>query len=78
MVSFQNETWARVGEVLDLVYAAPKTCRSRCQGERRAMQPEQGRPTVNIAPNNPVFDLPVIVGIEEGLFAKAEIGRAHV
>ena len=35
------------------------------------MQPEQGRPTVNIAPNNPVFDLPVIVGIEEGLFAKA-------
>ena len=28
-------------------------------------------PTVKIAPNNPVFDLPVIVGIEEGLFAKA-------
>jgi len=28
-------------------------------------------PTVRIAPNNPVFDLPVIVGIEEGLFAKA-------
>jgi NitT/TauT family transport system substrate-binding protein len=26
---------------------------------------------VNIAPNNPVFDLPVIVGIEEGLFAAA-------
>ena len=26
---------------------------------------------VNIAPNNPVFDLPVIVGIQEGLFAKA-------
>src|SRR5438132_10025393 len=35
------------------------------------MQPEQARPTVKIAPNNPVFDLPVIVGIEEGLFAKA-------
>src|SRR5213076_249099 len=35
------------------------------------MQPNQQRPTVNIAPNNPVFDLPVIVGIEEGLFAKA-------
>jgi NitT/TauT family transport system substrate-binding protein len=35
------------------------------------MQPEQNRPTVSIAPNNPVFDLPVIVGIEEGLFAKA-------
>ena len=29
------------------------------------------RPTVKIAPNNPVFDLPVIVGIEEGLFARA-------
>ena len=26
---------------------------------------------VKIAPNNPVFDLPVIVGIEEGLFEKA-------
>src|SRR5258707_15305152 len=35
------------------------------------MQPEQARPTVKIAPNNPVFDLPVIVSIEEGLFAKA-------
>jgi NitT/TauT family transport system substrate-binding protein len=29
------------------------------------------RPAVRIAPNNPVFDLPVIVGIEEGLFGKA-------
>lgn len=29
------------------------------------------RPVVRIAPNNPVFDLPVIVAIEEGLFAKA-------
>jgi NitT/TauT family transport system substrate-binding protein len=35
------------------------------------MQPSQNRPIVKIAPNNPVFDLPVIVGIEEGLFAKA-------
>lgn len=26
---------------------------------------------VKIAPNNPVFDLPVLVGIEEGLFSKA-------
>ena len=26
------------------------------------------KPLVRIAPNNPVFDLPVIVGIEEGLF----------
>src|SRR5499433_4595512 len=31
----------------------------------------QSKPAVRIAPNNPVFDLPVIVGIEEGLFAKA-------
>ncbi len=35
------------------------------------MSPAQVLPTVRIAPNNPVFDLPVIVGIEEGLFAKA-------
>jgi NitT/TauT family transport system substrate-binding protein len=27
--------------------------------------------TVRIAPNNPVFDLPVIVAMEEGLFARA-------
>jgi NitT/TauT family transport system substrate-binding protein len=32
---------------------------------------EAAKPVVRIAPNNPVFDLPVIVGIEEGLFAKA-------
>ena len=35
------------------------------------MPAKNGRPVVKIAPNNPVFDLPVIVGIEEGLFAKA-------
>src|SRR5688572_15089982 len=29
------------------------------------------RIVVKIAPNNPVFDLPVIVAIEEGVFAKA-------
>ena len=29
------------------------------------------RPVVKVAPNNPVFDLPVTVGIEEGLFDKA-------
>lgn len=29
------------------------------------------RPVVRIAPNNPVFDLPVLVGIEEKLFDKA-------
>jgi NitT/TauT family transport system substrate-binding protein len=29
------------------------------------------RPTVRIAPNSPVFDLPVLVAIEEGLFEKA-------
>src|SRR4051794_23043562 len=34
------------------------------------------RPVVKIAPNNPVFDLPVIVGIEEGLFEKAELDVA--
>jgi NitT/TauT family transport system substrate-binding protein len=31
----------------------------------------QEKTIVRIAPNNPVFDLPVIVGIEEGLFARA-------
>jgi len=35
------------------------------------MPTTQDRPVVRIAPNNPVFDLPVIVGIEEGLFADA-------
>ena len=35
------------------------------------MASSQGKPIVRIAPNNPVFDLPVIVGIEEGLFGKA-------
>ena len=29
------------------------------------------KPVIRIAPNNPVFDLPVIVGIEEGLFEAA-------
>ena len=29
------------------------------------------RPVIRIAPNNQVFDLPVIVGIEEGLFERA-------
>ncbi len=33
--------------------------------------PTQDKPLVRIAPNNQVFDLPVIVGIEEGLFEKA-------
>jgi NitT/TauT family transport system substrate-binding protein len=36
-----------------------------------SLQEAQGKPVVRIAPNNPVFDLPVIVGIEEGLFARA-------
>jgi NitT/TauT family transport system substrate-binding protein len=35
------------------------------------MPSAQEAPVVRIAPNNPVFDLPVIVGIEEGLFAEA-------
>src|SRR3954463_4587957 len=33
-------------------------------------------PKVRIAPNNPVFDLPVIVGIDEGLFYKAGLDVA--
>src|SRR5262245_7465131 len=40
---------------------------------RNAMQE---LPVVRIAPNNPVFDLPVIVGIEEGLFRKAGLDVA--
>ena len=35
------------------------------------MASTENQPIVRIAPNNPVFDLPVIVGIEEGLFTKA-------
>lgn len=35
------------------------------------MPPTQNLPAIRIAPNNPVFDLPVIVGIAEGLFANA-------
>ena len=34
--------------------------------------------TVRIAPNNPVFDLPVIVAIEEGLFAAAGLNVEFV
>src|SRR3954454_23407716 len=37
----------------------------------RDTMPSEQKPVVKIAPNNPVFDLPVIVGIEEGLFADA-------
>ena len=32
---------------------------------------QQTRPTVKIAPNNPVFDLPLLVAIEERLFERA-------
>jgi NitT/TauT family transport system substrate-binding protein len=35
------------------------------------MSSDLERPIVRIAPNNPVFDLPVIVGIEERLFSNA-------
>ena len=35
------------------------------------MPSAQDKPVIRIAPNNPVFDLPVIVGIEEGLFDAA-------
>jgi NitT/TauT family transport system substrate-binding protein len=40
------------------------------------MATTQNLPVVKIAPNNPVFDLPVIVGIEEGLFLKAGLDVA--
>src|SRR3982074_2373717 len=33
--------------------------------------PSQDKPIVRIAPNNQVFDLPVMVAIEEGLFERA-------
>src|ERR1700720_4045600 len=35
------------------------------------MQASQNQPIVKIAPNNQVFDLPVIVAIEAGLFVRA-------
>ena len=35
------------------------------------MASPQDKPIVRIAPNNPIFDLPVIVGIDEGLFDQA-------
>src|SRR5271169_3660212 len=38
---------------------------------RDTMPSNPAPPVVKIAPNNPVFDLPVIVGLEEGLFAAA-------
>src|ERR1700730_17116439 len=38
---------------------------------RNAMPSLVDKPAVRIAPNNPVFDLPVIVGIEERLFEQA-------
>src|ERR1700719_4699349 len=38
---------------------------------RPTMPATDEKPAIRIAPNNPVFDLPVIVGIEEGLFDKA-------
>lgn len=34
------------------------------------------KPVVRIAPNNPVFDLPVLVGIEKGLFEQAGLDVA--
>src|SRR5580704_16182903 len=38
---------------------------------RPAMPATDEKPAIRIAPNNPVFDLPVIVGIEEGIFDRA-------
>jgi NitT/TauT family transport system substrate-binding protein len=40
------------------------------------MSSQESKPVVRIAPNNPVFDLPVIVGIEERLFEVAGLDVA--
>src|SRR5262249_33542065 len=45
--------------------------RRKAFGQERDAMPVAQKAVVRIAPNNPVFDLPVIVGIEEGLFADA-------
>src|ERR1700674_4705998 len=37
------------------------------------MATQSNRPVVTISPNNPVFDLPLYVARDEGLFAKAGI-----
>src|SRR5690348_4570825 len=47
------------------------SARNKLQDNEEPMSATPVKATVKIAPNNPVFDLPVIVGIEEGLFAKA-------
>ena len=39
--------------------------------------PASEKPLVRIAPNNPVFDLPVIVGIEEHLFEAAVLSQGE-
>src|SRR6476619_8374754 len=38
---------------------------------RRKIEEAMSKPVVRIAPNNQVFDLPVMVAIEEGLFEAA-------
>jgi hypothetical protein len=40
-----------------------------------SMASPQDKPIVRIAPNNHVFDLPVIVRIEERLFAQARLAE---
>jgi NitT/TauT family transport system substrate-binding protein len=50
---------------------AARAARGLKQPMRNSMPTQSQRHVVKIAPNNPVFDLPVIVGIEEGCFAKA-------
>jgi NitT/TauT family transport system substrate-binding protein len=44
-----------------------------CIGFRLETDMTAPKPRVSIAPNNQVFDLPVIVGIEEGLFEQADL-----
>jgi NitT/TauT family transport system substrate-binding protein len=43
----------------------------------QAKQPA-GKPVVRISPNPPVFDLPLLVGLEHGLFEKAGIDVRYV
>src|SRR5579871_2553814 len=53
---------------------AGRVYNASCRGEAMPLpsaSSESVRPTVSIAPNSPVFDLPVLVAIDEGLFTDA-------
>src|SRR5713226_10009641 len=49
--------------------AVPNETRSAMSSQLSSSQ--STKPVAKIAPNNPIFDLPVLVAIEEGLFEKA-------